>query len=190
MTDTTELDPLAGIENDNRLTPRQAAFCREYLVDLNSTQAAIRAGYSEQSAGNTGYDLINKPHIRKYIQEWADQRAERAKVNGDYVLSVIRETVERCRQVAPVLDKKGRQVYVATADGEEVPAFTFDAKNALKGAELLGKHLKIFTDVQEHKHSFTQMPTVEIARPDLPGSPTVKLTFDIGSEPEMPKIEG
>jgi phage terminase small subunit len=48
-----------------------------------------------------------------------------------------------------VLDKKGNQVYVETPDGEMLPAYVFDAKDVLKGCELLGKHLGMFIDKKE-----------------------------------------
>ncbi|WP_252361411.1 hypothetical protein [Pseudomonas asiatica] len=62
------------------------------------------------------------------------------------MLSGIVEVVERCRQVAPVLDRSGEQILVETPTGELAPAFEFDAKNVLKGLELLGKHLNLFAE--------------------------------------------
>ena len=88
-------------------------------------------------------------------------RSERTGITADYVLETIRDTVERCRQAQPVLDRKGLPVYVHTANGELVPAYTFDAQAVLKGAELLGKNLKLFTDKVDHTSSDGSMtPTV------------------------------
>ena len=51
------------------LTPKQKRFCQEYLIDLNATQAAVRAGYSEKTAYSVGNENLRKPEIKKYIDE-------------------------------------------------------------------------------------------------------------------------
>jgi len=51
------------------LTPKQAAFAREYLVDLNATQAAIRAGYKPASAASVGFENLRKPKIAAEIEK-------------------------------------------------------------------------------------------------------------------------
>jgi phage terminase small subunit len=133
-----------------RLTPKQAAFVQEYLVDLNATQAAIRAGYSEDTAYSIGNENLSKPEIADAIQAAMDQRAARTRITTDYVLATVYEVVERCKQATPVLDRQGMPVLVETANGTLAPAYVFDSKSALKGAELLGKHLKLFNDRVEH----------------------------------------
>jgi len=130
----------------NKMTNKQAVFVREYLIDLNATQAAIRAGYSAKTAEWQGPQLLGKPHVALAIRERMDERAERTAINQDYVLKTIHETVERCRQIQPVLDRKGQQVIVETPDGQRAAAFTFDARSVLKGCELLGRHLGLFND--------------------------------------------
>lgn len=180
-------DEIDLVNAPDNLTVMQILFAREFLVDLNQTAAAIRAGYSEKTAVVIASQLMSKPHVRAYIQELMNQRAERTRITPDYVLATIADTVERCRQNRPVLDKKGKQVYVTTPDGDELPAFVFDAKGVLKGAELLGKHLKLFTDVQEHQHVFTQMKTVEVIDPSNPNAAPVALAFDIGQDPDRPQ---
>lgn len=128
------------------LTDKQAAFVREYLIDLNASQAAIRAGYSEHSAGTYAAQLLALPGVHAAIEAGKLARQQRVEVDQDYVLRTIIETVERCRQSAPVLDRKGEQVYTETPDGRSVPAYTFDSKGVLKGCELLGRHLSLFND--------------------------------------------
>lgn len=124
------------------LTPKQAAFVAEYLVDLNATQAAIRAGYSEKSAARIGVELLNKTQVREAVVSAQAQRAERVEITADYVLSNLQEIVERSMQRAPVLDLKGRQVQ----DAEGRDLWQFDAKNANRSLELLGKHLGMWRD--------------------------------------------
>lgn len=137
-----------------KLTDKQQTFVQEYLIDLNATQAAIRAGYSEDSAKAIGYENLTKPYVLEAVQEAMAERAQRTEITQDYVLDTIVDTVERCRQARPVLDKKGDPVFVENEKGEIVPAFVFDAGNALRGSELLGKHLKLFTDKSEVETNF------------------------------------
>ena len=68
------------------LTAKQAAFVKEYLVDLNATQAAIRAGYSERSAYSIGQENLCKPEIQAAIQEEVKKRSERTEITADMVL--------------------------------------------------------------------------------------------------------
>ena len=126
----------------SKLTDKQTAFVREYLVDLNATQAAIRAGYSERTASRIGPQLLGKNWVREAIEKAQAKRARRVEVTQDYVLSNLVEVVERTMQRAPVLDRKGEQV----TDEEGRAVWTFDAKGANRALELLGKHLGILTD--------------------------------------------
>ena len=125
-----------------KLTDKQAAFVREYLVDLNATQAAIRAGYSERTAYSVGQRLLKNVEIQRAVAAAQAQRARRVEVTQDYVLSNLVEVVERTMQRAPVLDRKGERV----TDEEGRAVWTFDAKSANRALELLGKHLGIFAD--------------------------------------------
>lgn len=72
------------------LNRRQQAFCREYLVDLNATAAAKRAGYIDSSAtGATAHDILNHPEVAYQIQREMDARAERTRITADRVLSEL-----------------------------------------------------------------------------------------------------
>ncbi len=68
------------------LTAKQARFVEEYLIDLNATQAAIRAGYSEATARSIGAENLTKPDILEAIIEAQAKRSERTKIDADYVL--------------------------------------------------------------------------------------------------------
>lgn len=125
-----------------KLTDRRKEFVRQYLVDLNATKAAIRAGYSERTAYSVGQRLLKNVEIQRAVAAAQAKRARRVEVTQDYVLSNLVEVVERTMQRAPVLDRKGEQV----TDEEGRAVWTFDAKNANRALELLGKHLGIFAD--------------------------------------------
>lgn len=72
-----------------KLTAKQEAFCQEYLVDLNATQAAIRAGYSQRQAGGIGYENLKKPQIAERIKEAMAERAQRVQITQDRVLQEL-----------------------------------------------------------------------------------------------------
>ena len=134
------------------LTPKQEAFVSEYLVDLNATQAAIRAGYSEKTAYSIGQENLKKPEVAEAVIAAQAERSERTEITQDYVLTSIRETMERCKQAKPVTYQSGDPVMIDTPDGDIAPAYKFDAGAVLKGAELLGRHLAMFTDNKTVTH--------------------------------------
>ena len=76
------------------LTAKQERFCQEYLIDLTGTQAAIRAGYSVDSAGDIGYENLRKPEIERKLSELAKARSERLQIDQDWVLKNIRDMFE------------------------------------------------------------------------------------------------
>lgn len=121
------------------LTPKQSLFVKEYLVDLNATQAAIRAGYSEKTAGVIGLENLGKPLISEAIKEQLDKRMNKVDITAEYVLTTIKNTIDRCAQAEPVFDR----------EGVETGEYKFDSAAVLKGSELLGKYLKLFTDKTE-----------------------------------------
>lgn len=137
------------------LTKKQQVFVAEYLVDLNATRAAISAGYSAKTANEQGSRLLANVKVSEQISKKTEKRLEKLDITADYVLGGIKETIERCRQSSPVLDRKGNPILTETEDGDEAVAYTFQAIGALKGYELLGKHLKLFTDKMEHSGEVT-----------------------------------
>lgn len=83
-----ECEPVA------KLTDKQEQFCREYIIDLNATQAAIRAGYSEKTAQVIGAENLSKPIIQTFIQELMNKRIESNEIDADYVLKRLKEIDE------------------------------------------------------------------------------------------------
>lgn len=71
-----------------KLTDKQEMFCKEYMIDLNATQAAIRAGYSEHTAKDIGCENLAKPNIQEYIQELKAARSKKLEITS---LSVLQE---------------------------------------------------------------------------------------------------
>lgn len=138
------------------LTPKQEVFCKEYLVDFNGKQAAIRAGYSKKTAEVQASRLLSNAKVADFVAVQAKKRSEKVEITIDYVLTTIKNTIERCAQAEPVYDRNG------AATGE----YQFDSGAVLKGSELLGKYLKLFTD------------KVDISNPDgtlKPAAPVYKI---------------
>lgn len=71
---------------DNKLTPKQEMFIKEYLIDLNATQAAIRAGYKEKTANRIAAENLSKPVIQTAIQDAMKKREQRTEITADMVL--------------------------------------------------------------------------------------------------------
>ena len=67
------------------MTDKQTVFVQEYLKDMNATQAAIRAGYSEHTAYSIGQENLKKPEIKQAIDTAMNERAERTELTQDYV---------------------------------------------------------------------------------------------------------
>lgn len=121
------------------LTDKQKRFVQEYLVDLNATQAAIRAGYSSKTAQEQGSRLLSNVMVQEAVKAAQDARSERTELTQDWVLDRLKEVTERCMQHEAVLDREGN------ATGE----YTFNATGANKAIELIGKHLGMFKDKVE-----------------------------------------
>jgi phage terminase small subunit len=122
------------------LNDKQGRFVDEYLIDLNATQAAIRAGYSEKTAGQQGERLLKNVEIQKSLTDRMKKRAERTEITQDYVLASIVETMERCKQAEPVLTPQG----IPTGE------YKFEHVGVLRGADLLGRHLGMWKQRFEH----------------------------------------
>ena len=152
----------------NNMTAKQERFVAEYLIDLNATQAAIRAGYAEKGAAVEGCRLLAKPKIADAVAAAQAARAERTEITQDYVLTSIRDTMERCKQAEPVVYQSGDPVMIDTPDGEIARAYKFNAGGVLRGAELLGRHLKIW-DVKPGSDSDNPLHTVIEWRAVKPG---------------------
>uniref|UniRef100_UPI001FC9D796 terminase small subunit n=1 Tax=Xenorhabdus beddingii TaxID=40578 RepID=UPI001FC9D796 len=133
-------------------------FCREYLVDLNATQAAIRAGYSDKTANRTASENLSKPDIQNRITELKSQRNEDVGINAAYVLKRLVEIDQM--DVLDILTDGGElkpvkdwpKVWRTTLSGLEVVEMGQDAAALLKkikwpdkvkNLELLGKHISV-----------------------------------------------
>jgi len=121
------------------LTEKMIRFCNEYLIDLNATQAAIRAGYSENSARQIGDENLSKPDIQAYLDVRRKEIQARLELNQDWVLKRLREISDRSMQAEPVLMFNGEE-WVESGE------YKYDSNGANKATELIGKHLGMFVN--------------------------------------------
>ena len=126
---------------NTKLTPKQERFISEYLVDLNATQAAIRAGYSRNSARQIGVENLSKLVIAAAVAKAKQERSEATKIDAEWVLREAVALYERCiGEVRPALHPKSRR-QMRDSDGNLL--FTFQAATAARVLELIGKHTEI-----------------------------------------------
>lgn len=127
---------------DVKLTAKQKRFCDEYLIDLNATQAAIRAGYSERTARQIGQENLMKPVIKDYIQERMDQKEKSLIADQDEILRYLTSVVRgESKSTEIIVEGVGMGVSRAKTVQKEP-----SEKDRLKAAELLGKRYSLFTD--------------------------------------------
>lgn len=148
------------------LTDKQQRFVDEYLIDLNATQAAIRAGYSEKTAAAIGAENLIKPNIQNAIQEAQAKRQEQTQIDAAYVLRRLVEIdqmdvldiMDDNGNVKPIKDwpKTWRQYIsnIETISLEDEAGWLKKIKwpDKVKNLELLGKHVSVgaFKDKVEH----------------------------------------
>jgi phage terminase small subunit len=153
------------------LSERHIKFCQEYIIDLNGAQAAIRSGYSENTAREQASQILSKPDIQEYVQELLDDRAARTRATADKVVSEIYHLISF--DVSTVFDEKTNTLkdihsipkesrksiasievfeeYSGKGDERTLIGYTKKVKfwDKTKSIELLAKHLKLLTDKME-----------------------------------------
>lgn len=180
-----------------KLTDKQARFVEEYLVDLNATQAAIRAGYSEKTAEQQAYQLLQKPSVREAIAAAKIERSEKTKIDAAYVLNRLVEIDQM--DVLDILDDEGHmkpvsqwpKVWRTTLSGMDINRLRTlgegdDAiesvlqkikwPDKVKNLELIGKHVEVQAwrdqlGVSDPNGDPLLMPTtIQLVAPDVSSS--------------------
>ena len=121
-----------------KLTKKQEMFCKEYIIDLNATQAAIRSGYSFKTANRIGAENLTKLVIQEEVQKLMNKRSDRIEVEADDVLKSILRTRNTCEQY----------LLIETEYGLKLDNTALNGLN--KNNELLGRHKGLFVDKVEH----------------------------------------
>ena len=143
------------------MTKKQKRFIEEYLIDLNATQAAIRAGYSPDTAKAIGCENLTKPDIRAHIDRAMAERSKRTGVNADRVVQelakiafvnateVIDPKTATVREDALPEDTAAIQSVKVKTFGEDGLEREIKMADKLKALEMLGRHMGMFKDKLE-----------------------------------------
>lgn len=149
---------LRGPVKGNRLTPKMACFALEYIVDLNATAAATRAGYSEKTARWQGARLLENPLVAEEITRLMDERSTRTKIGADWILrrlaaeadADMADIYNRDMTLKPVHDwpEIWRKGLVAGVDVQQImegagTIVKVKISDRIKRLELLGKHVDV-----------------------------------------------
>lgn len=132
------------------LTDKQQAFVNEYLIDLNATQAAIRAGYSPKTAQEQSSRLLSNVMVAKAIEEAKKAREERTEVTQDWVIHEMVEQYKAANQRIPKVSFGGDQVTDENGNPVFVPV---DMAAASKALDMLAKHTGAYEKDNKREHS-------------------------------------
>lgn len=120
------------------LTAKQQRFCDEYLIDLNATQAAIRAGYSKKTAYSQGQRMLKNAEVESYLDEQIERIHNEKTADAQEVIEYL---------TAVMRGDHTEQTPIFIGDGiQKITDIDVSAKDRLKAAELLGKRYNLFTD--------------------------------------------
>lgn len=161
--------------SEKKITAKQQRFVAEYLIDLNATQAAIRAGYSAKTAEVQGPRLLGNVRVAAAIEQGKQKREKRTEIDADWVLRRLAEEAEadiadlytETGALKPVSDwpmvwRKGlvagieTQQEFETVDGEKKAAgivHKLKLSDRIRRIELLGKHTTVQAFVERHEHT-------------------------------------
>ena len=143
-----------------KLTDKQEMFCKEYLIDLNATQAAIRAGYSKKTANEQGSQNLVKLSIQNRIAELKEQRAKRIEIDSDGVLKELKNwaegdytelmllTAKEIKELAPEIRRliTGFKRVTRRIPGTDEEEIQIEVKfiDKIKAMEMISKHIGFY----------------------------------------------
>lgn len=142
------------------LSPKQRRFIAEYLKDQNGTQAAIRAGYSKKTAQEQSSDLLSKPIIRAAVDTELAKIQDKAGVTQERILIALLNIAEldprklfnkdgTIKDVHDIPEDVAATIVSIESDDKEGSVRKLRFCDKVRALELLGKHLKMFTDKTE-----------------------------------------
>ena len=151
------------------LTPKQKRFCEEYIIDLNGSQSAIRAGYSQATSRSIANELLTKLDIQEYIQELMQERSKRTEITADKVLNELAHIAfDDIRNYLRFYTDAEGNVRTEIKDSDKVDTRAISEVSQGKDGQFkfkvyckdnalvqLGKHLGLFVDRVESNNTNT-----------------------------------
>ena len=131
------------VKMNRKLTYKQKRFCKEYAIDFNATQSAIRAGYSKKTAYSQGQRLLKKVEIKNSIRKLENKHTEEVEITVEDILRELKKIA---------FDLQSEEVRY---------------RDKLKALELLGKHLSMWTDRQEITKIDQRIVKIDLEAEDL-----------------------
>lgn len=125
-----------------KLTAKQQRFCDEYLISLNASEAAIKAGYSKKTAGVIATENLQKPNIKAYIKQRMDEKEKELIADQDEVLKYLTSVLRGESQSEEIVVEGIGDGCSEARTMQKAPS----EKDRLKAAELLGKRYGLYTD--------------------------------------------
>lgn len=123
-----------------KLTARQQKWIEEYMVDLNATQACLRAGYSKKSIKQQGTENLANPSLMAEVNKLKEARSKKTGITAEYVLNAAAKLHTRCMGEEAIIDSDG---LTDIDEGGKVKKYPFNAAGAGKAIELMGKHVNV-----------------------------------------------
>lgn len=166
-----------------KLTDKQERFCREYIIDLNATQAAIRAGYSKRASGSIGFENLKKPEIESYISSLRKNKSQELDFSFERISKELAKVA--FGDVKNYFNDNGRLIDIneleshvsssiksVTVQQEKVTVYgevniessvkKIESYDKLKALELLGKMFGHFSKDNEQKKGESQVTVFQI----------------------------
>lgn len=152
--------PKDKVVQNESLTDKQKAFCEEYIVDLNATQAAIRSGYSEESARQIATENLSKPNIQFEIERLKKARSKRTQITADRVLEELASVgYSKITDYLEVVEKDVVVGYKKDASGQhdyEQPIFKTKKVVEIKETkEMNPDAIKAISEIKHGKHGIS-----------------------------------
>lgn len=156
---------------ERKLTPKQKRFVEEYLIDLNATQAAIRAGYSKKNADKIGSELLGKTRVSKEIQKAMQRRSERTEITQDDVIqefaaigfSTITDYLNISNGIVRIKDTgeiDERKLAAIEKVKQTKGGIEFKLYDKIKALEDIGRHLGMFSGIVEDKEAMDRLDAI------------------------------
>ena len=162
-----------------KLTPKEEAFCQEYLVTLNGTQSAIKVGYAKNSARVTASKMLTKANIQARLVTLTEKRNERTQIKQDDVLTLLRDiatadvtetmelTFEQIKQLPKPLRlciASHKKTVTKELSGAEKVTYEIKFIDKMRAIDMINKHIGLYKEdnTQKGVNIVVKRPTKEI----------------------------